>query len=120
MAVDMQDALRRLSQKWQGFGYEVGFGIGIAYGEATTGRIGFEGRFDYAAIGSVVNLAARLCDRARDGQILIDERVEGMLSPEVCRSGLGSLHLKGFSNPVAVYNVQGLRHETTDNDGSLY
>ena len=105
MAVDMQAVLRQLSDKWKDLGYKVGFGIGIAHGEATTGRIGFEGRFDYAAIGPVVNLAARLCSEARDGQILVDDRVHGMLAPTVRWESLGPLCFKGFSKPVAVYNV---------------
>jgi adenylate cyclase len=111
MAVDMQAVLRRLSNKWTGLGYKVGFGIGIAHGEATTGRIGFEGRFDYAAIGSCVNLASRLCGEARDGQILVDDTVKGMVAPDMRWESLGRISLKGFRNPVAAYNVLGVRAE---------
>jgi class 3 adenylate cyclase len=108
MAVDMQAVLRQLSNKWKGLGYKIGFGIGIAHGEATVGRIGFEGRFDYAAIGSVVNLAARLCSEARDGQILIDNRVQDILAPSIMCESLGLLSFKGFRNPVPVGNVLGI------------
>lgn len=109
MAIDMQIALRPLFSKWNGLGYMIGFGIGIAHGEATTGRIGFEGRFDYAAIGPVVNLASRLCNEARDGQILVDSRVRGLLPPYILYEDLGTLSLKGFRSPVAVYNMLGRR-----------
>jgi adenylate cyclase len=111
MAVDMQAVLRQLSRKWRDLGYQVGFGIGIAHGEATTGRIGFEGRFDYAAIGSCVNLASRLCGDARDGQILVDDTVKGMVAPSIRWESLGPISLKGFRNPVAAYNVLGVRTE---------
>lgn len=109
MAIDMQIALRPLLSKWNGLGYKIGFGIGIAHGEATTGQIGFEGRFDYAAIGPIVNLASRLCSEARDGQILVDSRVRGMLPPSILYEDLGTISLKGFRSPVAVYNALGRR-----------
>jgi class 3 adenylate cyclase len=111
MAVYMQAALRRLSNKWRALGYQVGFGIGIAHGEATTGRIGFEGRFDYAAIGTCVNLASRLCGEARDGQILVDEAVKGMVGSSFRWEDLGLVSLKGFRKPIVAYNVLGLRPE---------
>lgn len=111
LAVDMQAVLRRLSSRWRDLGFQVGFGIGIAHGEATTGRIGFEGRFDYAAIGPCVNLASRLCGEARDGQILVDDIVKGMVAPSVRWESLGPISLKGFRNPVAAYNVLGVRTE---------
>lgn len=114
MAVDMQVALRQLSRKWKDLGYQVGFGIGIAHGEATTGRIGFEGRFDYAAIGSVVNLASRLCNEAKEGQILIEASVQGRVAHSFCWESLGLRSFKGFRNPVAVYNVLGVRTEEAD------
>jgi hypothetical protein len=75
MAAKMRASVGELTAKWRKHGFELGFGIGIAYGYAF-GRIGFEGRFDYAAIGAVPNLAARLCDEAKDGQILIDGKVK--------------------------------------------
>jgi class 3 adenylate cyclase len=112
MAVDMQTALRRLCSKWNALGYRIGFGIGIGYGEATTGRIGFEGRFDYAAIGSVVNLASRLCSDAKDGQILIESRMHALVAHSFHWESLGLQSFKGFRDPVAVYNVLGIRSET--------
>jgi adenylate cyclase len=115
MAMDMQAALRPLSSKWKRRGYEIGFGIGIAYGEATTGRIGFEGRFDYAAIGPVVNLASRLCNEARDGQILVDGRVQVMLASSIRWDSVGLMSFKGFSNPIAVYNALGARSDDLQN-----
>lgn len=111
MAVDMQAVLRQLCSKWNARGYRIGFGIGIAYGEATTGRIGFEGRFDYAAIGSVVNLASRLCSDAKDGQILIEARMQALVAHAFCWESLGLQSFKGFTKPVAVYNVLGVRDE---------
>jgi adenylate cyclase len=77
MAVEMRDAVANLAIKWRKLGHELGFGMGIAHGYATLGRIGFEGRYDYSAIGTVVNLAARLCTEARGGQILVDGKVHG-------------------------------------------
>ena len=74
MALEMRDAIGALTETWRG-GREIGFGIGIAHGFATLGTIGFEGRFDYAAIGTVSNVASRLCDEAKPGQILISPRV---------------------------------------------
>jgi class 3 adenylate cyclase len=108
MAVDMRTAIAALSAKWRAAGHRIGFGIGITYGDATLGRIGFEGRFDYAAIGSVVNLAARLCSEAKDEQILIDARVQASVAPFVEWESIGALALKGIRDPVPVYNVLGL------------
>ena len=71
----MRTAIGALTKKWSRMGHDLGFGIGIAHGHATLGKIGFEGRFDYAAIGTVSNLASRLCDEAKPGQILISPRV---------------------------------------------
>ena len=74
-ALDMRTAIASLTEKWRRLGHELGFGVGIAHGFATLGTIGFEGRFDYAAIGTVSNVASRLCDEAEPGQILISPRV---------------------------------------------
>ncbi|MBI3513005.1 MAG: response regulator [Proteobacteria bacterium] len=108
-AVRMAAAMRvrhgALSVKWQKLGHELGFGVGIASGFATLGKIGFEGRFDYGAIGSVTNLAARLCDHAQHGQILISQRVEAALDGLARTEALPVLELKGFRRPVGVYNV---------------
>jgi class 3 adenylate cyclase/CheY-like chemotaxis protein len=109
-AVRMAAAMRRrqaeLSRKWQKLGHELGFGVGIASGYATLGRIGFEGRFDYGAVGSVTNLAARLCDRAEPGQILISGPVEAALEGVAELEALPTVELKGFRRPVAMYNVR--------------
>jgi class 3 adenylate cyclase len=75
MALELRDAIGALTETWRRWGHDIGFGIGIAHGFATLGTIGFEGRFDYAAIGTVSNVASRLCDEAKPGQILISPRV---------------------------------------------
>jgi class 3 adenylate cyclase len=108
MAVAMRDQIGELTRKWRRLGYELDFGVGIASGYATLGRIGFEGRFDYAAIGTVTNLAARLCSEAIGGQILISQRVFGVLGELIEAEELGEFTLKGFSRPVVAYNVQRL------------
>ena len=90
-------------------GYTIGFGIGIAQGYATLGRIGFEGRFDYAAIGTVTNVAARLCAEAQDSQILVTQRIAAEVADFANVSPLGEIRLKGLSRPVAVFNVEGLK-----------
>ncbi len=109
MALEMRARIGELSHDWHRYGHRLGFGVGIAQGYATLGRIGFEGRFDYAAIGPVSNLASRLCDEAEDGQILISQRalaaVEGLVEAEP----VGDLTLKGFVRPVAAYHVHGLK-----------
>ncbi|MFZ5674867.1 MAG: adenylate/guanylate cyclase domain-containing protein [Pseudomonadota bacterium] len=109
MAVAMRDAVGDLSAKWQRDGHELGFGIGIARGHATIGRIGFERRSDYAVIGSVANLAARLCDEAKTGQILASQRAFGPIEPYVEAQALGEMRLKGFRRPMAAFDIIGWR-----------
>jgi class 3 adenylate cyclase len=111
MAVAMRDAVDGLLQAWRRRGHALGFGTGIAMGHATIGRIGFEGRFDYAAIGTVTNLSARLCQEAHDGQILVSERVHAEVESLVEAKPVGPLLLRGFARPVAVYDILGLRAE---------
>ena len=106
MAAEMRAAVGELTAKWRKHGYELGFGIGIAHGYATLGRIGFEGRFDYAAIGAVPNLAARLCDEAKDGQILIDGKVKVAVEAAAQLEPLEELRLKGFHRPIKAFNVR--------------
>jgi class 3 adenylate cyclase/CheY-like chemotaxis protein len=106
MAVEMRAGIGGLAGKWQKLGHELGFGIGIAQGYATLGRIGFEGRFDYAAIGNVVNLAARLCGEAANGQILIDRKVHAAVESLVATEPAGEFTLKGFHRPIAAFNVR--------------
>lgn len=108
MAVAMRSRVQELTQAWAVRGHDLGFGVGIAQGYATMGRIGFEGRFDYAAIGSVTNLASRLCDVARPNQILVTQRVQGAATDFVASEGLGPMSLKGFSRDTHVYEILGL------------
>jgi class 3 adenylate cyclase len=105
MAVAMRGRLSELSNKWRRESYELGFGIGIAYGYATLGAISFEGRSEYSAIGTVVNLAARLCAEARDGQILVDSRVRAAIDERATAEPVGELTLKGLRRPIVAYNV---------------
>jgi adenylate cyclase len=107
MAVEMRAAVGELRSGWRRHGRDLGFGVGIAQGYATLGRIGFEERVDYTAIGTVTNLAARLCGEARDGQILLSKRVAAAVEGNIGLEEIGSLALKGLSQAVAVYNVAG-------------
>jgi class 3 adenylate cyclase len=109
MAVEMREAVADLAAKWDKVGHELGFGMGIAHGYATLGRIGFEGRYDYAAIGTVVNLAARLCDQSHSGQILIDSKVQIAVEGIAEMEPAGEVMLKGIQRPVRIFNVTGLR-----------
>jgi GAF domain-containing protein len=109
MALDMRAALSALIEKWRRLGHELGFGIGIAHGYATLGTIGFEGRFDYAAIGTVSNVASRLCDEAKPGQILISPRVLMAIEDAIAVEPVGDFALKGISRPLAAYNVVGAK-----------
>ncbi|HEY7043371.1 MAG TPA: response regulator [Nocardioidaceae bacterium] len=108
MAVAMRDRVHELAERWSGLGHELGFGIGIAQGYATLGRIGFEGRFDYAAIGSVTNTAARLCAAAEPWQILVTQRVLTSAGDIVVGQPVGDLQLRGLSKPVRAFDVKGL------------
>jgi adenylate cyclase len=107
MAVAMRARVETLMREWRKRGYELDFGVGIAQGYATIGAIGFEGRWDYGAIGTVTNLAARLCGEAKPGQILISRRLHGALEGAVDAEPVGELTLKGFSRPVTAYNITG-------------
>jgi two-component system NtrC family sensor kinase len=105
MALEMRDAIGALTEKWSRLGHEIGFGIGIAHGYATLGTIGFEGRFDYAAIGTVSNVASRLCDEAKPAQILVSPRVLMAVKDAVTVEPVGEFELKGIRRPIAAYNV---------------
>ncbi|MBI3706883.1 MAG: response regulator [Proteobacteria bacterium] len=109
LAVAMRERVRALSSDWRRQGHQLDFGVGVAQGYATLGRIGFEGRFDYSAIGTVPNLASRLCDEAKGGQILISQRVHAAVEEVIEGEPIGELPLKGFLRPVAAYNVRGLK-----------
>ena len=109
MAVAMRERVGELAHGWRKRGHDLGFGVGIAQGYATLGKIGFEGRFDYGAIGTVTNLASRLCDAARPGQILVSQRVYAAVEDRVDAEPVGELALKGFPLPTLAYNVVGLK-----------
>ena len=108
LAIEMRETVASLSRSWATRGHEIGFGVGIAQGYATLGRIGFEGRVDYTAIGTVTNLAARLCAEAEDGQILVTRRIAAAINNIVQFEPLGDLALKGLSRPVPVLNIRSL------------
>jgi class 3 adenylate cyclase/CheY-like chemotaxis protein len=108
MALAMRERVGELIEQWRKLGYDLDLGIGIAQGYATIGLIGFEGRWDYGAIGSVTNLAARLCGEARPGQILISKRVLAATEQMLRVESAGELTLKGFQRPVAAYNILAL------------
>jgi class 3 adenylate cyclase len=109
MALEMRQSATRLIEQWHRFGYDLDLGIGIAQGFATIGAIGFEGRWDYGAIGSVTNLAARLCGEARPGQTLISRRVLAQTDHLVDARPVGELVLKGFGRPIMAFELIGLR-----------
>ena len=101
----MRQAASTLISGWRRLGRDLGFGAGIAQGYATLGQIGFSERSGYTAIGTVCNVAARLCAEAKDGQILISQRVAAGLGDNVTVEDIGSLALKGLMQPVVAYNV---------------
>lgn len=105
MAIEMRDNIEVLARKWRNRGHNLGFGVGIAVGYATLGQIGFEQRLEYAAIGSVTNLASRLSDEARAGQIIVSQRAYGMVESLVEARPIEPLNLKGFHHPVAVVEI---------------
>jgi len=109
MAIEAREAIGSLTEAWHRLGHDIGFGIGVAHGFATLGTIGFEGRFDYAAIGTVSNVASRLCDEAKPGQILISPRVLTKVENAVTVEPVGEFTLKGIRRPLAAYNVLGSR-----------
>ena len=108
MAVAMRDVVADLSAGWRKRGWDLGLGVGVSQGYATIGAIGFEGRWDYGAIGSVTNLAARLCGEAGAGQILISAKVAGVVEDLIDAEDVGPLALKGLARPVRIWNVRGL------------
>ena len=109
MAVAMRDRVAELVGRWRKRGYDLALGVGIAQGYATIGAIGFEGRWDYGAIGTVTNLAARLCGEAKPGQILVSSRVAGGVEDLIEAEEIGALTLKGLARPVPAVNVVGLK-----------
>jgi class 3 adenylate cyclase/CheY-like chemotaxis protein len=109
LALEMREAVGKLAPAWTRRGHRLGFGIGMAQGYATLGRIGFEDRFDYTAIGAVINLAARLCSAAADGQVLASGRLVAAIEELAEIETLGERELRGMSRPVTVCNLVGLR-----------
>ena len=109
MALRMRESVAVLARGWKKHGYGLGFGVGIAGGYATIGAIGYEGRLEYSAIGTVVNLAARLCGEAGDSQILISPRIFSKTEAQIDVEPVGELSLKGFNRPVPAYNVLAIR-----------
>jgi adenylate cyclase len=104
MALSLRHPLGLLKDRWRGRGFDIGFGAGIAYGYATLGTIGFEERTDYTPIGSVVNLASRLCDEAGDGEVLLDNRAHTAVHGRIDAAPV-ELNLKGFGAPVHAHRV---------------
>ena len=109
MAVALQDAFTPISQAWAKLGHNVGLGVGIAQGEATLGVIGFEQRWEYAAIGNVPNLAARLCGQARAGEILLDAQTEHEIAQVAETEPVGPLILRGFQQPISAFRLRSMR-----------
>jgi DNA-binding response OmpR family regulator len=109
MAIAMRDCVNDMSIGWRKHGYDLGLGIGIAQGFATIGAIGFEGRLDYGAVGTVTNLAARLCGEAKSGQILTNRKTLSEIEQLVEAEPIGELRLKGFAKPIAAFNIPGLK-----------
>lgn len=114
MAVEMRDTIGPLTERWRNRGHSLGFGIGIALGYATLGQVGFEQRLEYAAIGSVTNLASRLCGEALANQIVVSRRVYGMVEQSVEARALDDLQLKGFNHPVLAMEILSWREEADD------
>jgi class 3 adenylate cyclase len=110
MALAMRAKVAELTSKWRKLGHELDFGVGIAQGYATIGAIGFEGRWDYGAIGTVTNLASRLCAEAKPGQILVSQRLLGSVDEQVEAEPVGELSLKGFHRPITAHNIQRLKN----------
>ncbi len=105
LAVGLRDDMAEVAGRWSRLGHELGFGVGVAFGYATLGEVGFQGRYEYAVIGSVTNLAARLCAEAKSGEILIGARVQAAVGETVEVERFPDVTLKGFHKPVPVYNV---------------
>ena len=114
MALAMRDRVEMLIEGWSRLGHDLGFGVGIAQGFASLGRIGYEGRFDYAAIGTVTNLAARLCGEADAGQVLVSQRVFSAVEDLAVGEPVGALTLKGFSRPIRAFGVSGMINNSAE------
>jgi class 3 adenylate cyclase len=109
MAIDLQQAFAPIAQAWAKRGHQVTLGVGIAQGEATLGVIGFEQRWEYAAIGAIPNLAARLCGQAGGGEILIDAATCAEVGAAIEAEAVGPLQLRGFTQPVQAFKVKAIK-----------
>ena len=109
MAVNMRSLMAELCSGWRKLGHHLGFGVGISLGYATVGMVGFEGRHDYTASGTAVNLAARLCDMAEDREILLSARAAVAVEQVAELEPAGTHNLKGFHAPVDVFRVTALK-----------
>ena len=110
LAVAMRQRMVGLCQRWKRLGHRLGFGVGISLGYATIGMVGSEGRYDYTASGTAVNLAARLCDRAEDGEILLSPRAYTAVEDEFQAESNGEIRLKGIREPVEVFRLKATQH----------
>jgi class 3 adenylate cyclase len=119
LAIAMREAVAALAAAWRRRGHRIGFGIGIAQGFATLGQIGFAGRLDYSAIGTVINTAARLCEAAADGQILVTSRIAAAVAATATMAEVGPLAIRGLSRPIAVANVTGPRESGAERAGAV-
>ena len=117
MALEMCERMKELRSRWLKKGYDLDLGIGLAAGFATIGNIGFEGRMEYGAVGNVTNLASRLCDQAKGGQILTNQRTLSKIENFVNSEQLGEMHLKGFVRPVAAFNILNLKRRQRNSQG---
>lgn len=118
MAMAMRERVEKLSVGWRRHGHDLALGIGIAQGYATIGAIGFEGRLDYGAVGSVTNMAARLCGEAKGGQVLTNRKTLSQFEHLVEADPVGELSLKGFAKPISVFSIAALRQERSLDAGA--
>ncbi|MEM7303698.1 MAG: adenylate/guanylate cyclase domain-containing protein [Pseudomonadota bacterium] len=107
LAIAMRVRMAELSKSWKKLGHRLGFGVGVSLGYATVGMVGYEGRYDYTASGTAVNLAARLCDHAEDGEILLSPRAFTAVEDDFDCEPTGEAKLKGIREPVEVYRLVG-------------
>ena len=111
LALAWRESAAELLRGWRRDGYDLGFSAGLSFGYATLGQIGFDRRYDYGVVGTVVNLAARLCGRANDGQILLTQRARRAMDERAVIENLGELMFKGLREPVQVYSLLALEAE---------
>ena len=118
MGLEMRDRVKELREGWLKKGYDLDLGVGLATSYATLGNIGFDGRMDYGAVGNVTNLASRLCEQAKGGQILTNQRTHSRIEDLVEAEPMGDLHIKGFIRPVASFNIVGLKQRAESSFGA--